>query len=319
MRKWFMIAWLAAALAPGAAAEEPAWKAELAAAREAMNAGNLEKAEAQLELARRAASITGDLDGDLAFAYETLAERYRRSGGLEAALARLDDAIEIWTEVIGASQPKLAALITEKARLYEKAGEWREAESHYRKAVSVLESCYSESDPAVAAALGRLAEHLAARGRLDEAGRAYGRARAILDEAFGPLSPELAASLEGYVGPLLAVSRYTQALDLEAAARRTGRLPARIGRGVRPPMLKSKDEPSFTEAARERRLQGKVTLAMVVGETGAPAAIWVTQPLGLGLDEEAVKAVSRWRFDPGTKDGQPVPVITAVEVNLRLL
>jgi outer membrane biosynthesis protein TonB len=45
----------------------------------------------------------------------------------------------------------------------------------------------------------------------------------------------------------------------------------------------------------------------------------VTQPLGLGLDEAAIRAVSQWKFDPGTKDGQAVPVIATIQVNFRLL
>jgi len=39
----------------------------------------------------------------------------------------------------------------------------------------------------------------------------------------------------------------------------------------------------------------------------------------MGLDEEAVSAVSQWRFEPGTKDGIPVPVAATIEVNCRLL
>jgi periplasmic protein TonB len=38
-----------------------------------------------------------------------------------------------------------------------------------------------------------------------------------------------------------------------------------------------------------------------------------------GLDAEAVAAVKRWRFRPGTKDGQPVTtaVIIVLEFNLK--
>lgn len=46
--------------------------------------------------------------------------------------------------------------------------------------------------------------------------------------------------------------------------------------------------------------------------------IRVATPLGMGLDEEAVRAVSVWNFDPATKDGKGVPVMINVEVNFRL-
>jgi hypothetical protein len=39
--------------------------------------------------------------------------------------------------------------------------------------------------------------------------------------------------------------------------------------------------------------------------------------LGLGLDENAVLALERWRFKPGLKDGKPVNVMLRVEVNFH--
>ena len=41
--------------------------------------------------------------------------------------------------------------------------------------------------------------------------------------------------------------------------------------------------------------------------------------LGMGLDQKAMEAVKRWRFEPGTKNGQPVTVEATVDVNFRLL
>jgi TonB family protein len=40
---------------------------------------------------------------------------------------------------------------------------------------------------------------------------------------------------------------------------------------------------------------------------------------GMGLDEMASAALLKWRFQPGTKDGQPVSVQATIEVNFRLL
>ncbi len=39
----------------------------------------------------------------------------------------------------------------------------------------------------------------------------------------------------------------------------------------------------------------------------------------MGLDEKAIEAVRQWRFKPGTRGGQPVPVHARVDVNFRLL
>jgi outer membrane biosynthesis protein TonB len=38
----------------------------------------------------------------------------------------------------------------------------------------------------------------------------------------------------------------------------------------------------------------------------------------MGLDENAVDAVRRYRFEPSTFQGKPVPVEIDVEVNFRL-
>jgi TonB family protein len=59
-------------------------------------------------------------------------------------------------------------------------------------------------------------------------------------------------------------------------------------------------------------------LEIIVNEKGIPTNIQVLSPMGYGLDERAVRAVEQWRFDPGRKDGQPVPILANVEVNFRL-
>ena len=45
----------------------------------------------------------------------------------------------------------------------------------------------------------------------------------------------------------------------------------------------------------------------------------MVEGLGYGLDEKAIEAVQQWRFTPGTKDGNPVPVAATIEVNFRLM
>jgi len=44
----------------------------------------------------------------------------------------------------------------------------------------------------------------------------------------------------------------------------------------------------------------------------------VLKPLPMGLDNAALEAVKRWKFTPGTLNGQPVPVIYNLTVNFRL-
>ena len=91
------------------------------------------------------------------------------------------------------------------------------------------------------------------------------------------------------------------------------------GRGVTPPQLLYKVEPEFSEDARKAKHQGVVVLSIEVDANGNVRNIRVQQGLGLGLDEKAMEAVSRWRFRPGLFDGKPVATEATVQVNFQLL
>jgi TonB family protein len=88
---------------------------------------------------------------------------------------------------------------------------------------------------------------------------------------------------------------------------------------VRPPTIVAKVEPQYSEEARKAGLQGMVLLKIIVDEGGKSRDPKVLRSLGLGLDEQAIVAVNNWQFQPGVKDGQPVPVQAQIEVNFRLL
>jgi len=94
--------------------------------------------------------------------------------------------------------------------------------------------------------------------------------------------------------------------------------PYRVGGGVSAPMLVSKTEPEYTEAAKEARYQGTVLLYVEISPEGKAINIRVLRSLGLGLDEKAMEAVKQWQFKPGMKDGSPVTVQAQIEVNFRL-
>jgi len=93
----------------------------------------------------------------------------------------------------------------------------------------------------------------------------------------------------------------------------------RIGGGVSAPVPIFKPEPEYSEEARKAKYQGSVTLAIVIMPDGSTSNIRVIRPLGLGLDEKAIEAVTKWRFRPSMKDGKAVAVSANVEVNFRLL
>jgi periplasmic protein TonB len=92
----------------------------------------------------------------------------------------------------------------------------------------------------------------------------------------------------------------------------------RVGAGVTPPRTIFNPDPEFSEEARKAKYQGVCLLGLVVGADGVPRNIHVLQSLGMGLDEKAIEAVKTWKFEPGTKDGHPVAVEIAVEVDFHL-
>ena len=57
-------------------------------------------------------------------------------------------------------------------------------------------------------------------------------------------------------------------------------------------------DPQYTDEAREAKLQGKVTLRVLVGADGRAAQIRLVQGIGLGLDERAEQAIRGWKFVP---------------------
>ena len=92
----------------------------------------------------------------------------------------------------------------------------------------------------------------------------------------------------------------------------------RVGNEVSAPRLLNKVEPVYSEEAREAKVQGTAVLKVEVWPDGKAHNIRVVRGLGSGLDEEAVKAIEQWEFEPGIKGGEPVRVAATVEVNFRM-
>lgn len=165
---------------------------------------------------------------------------------------------------------------------------------------------------------------------LEQADSLFKNALAL--EAAG--SPEAALTIELYASFLSRQGRDTAAQSLREQAsklrialgaeavviRRGASVSAlRVGNGVTPPSLAHKVEPQYADDARLAKYQGTVVVSVVVAADGTAQDMKVVRGLGLGLDVQALKAISEWRFTPGTKDGQPVPVEATIEVNFRLL
>jgi periplasmic protein TonB len=92
----------------------------------------------------------------------------------------------------------------------------------------------------------------------------------------------------------------------------------RVGGGVSAPRAIYDPDPEYSEEARKAKYQGKVLLWVIVGPDGRTRDIRVERSLGMGLDEKAIEAVRKWKFEPSLKDGRPVAVQVNIEVSFRL-
>ena len=90
--------------------------------------------------------------------------------------------------------------------------------------------------------------------------------------------------------------------------------------GVIPPKLISEVKPQYTPEAMQAKIQGSVMMDAVIRTDGTPEDIQITKSLDTeyGLDKQAVAALNQWRFEPGLKDGKPVPVRLTVEMLFTL-
>jgi Gram-negative bacterial TonB protein C-terminal len=77
--------------------------------------------------------------------------------------------------------------------------------------------------------------------------------------------------------------------------------------GFSPPAVVRDARSAFTRGAAEMGITGVSTIYLTVEANGAPSDFQVIEPLGAGLDEESLEAVSHFVFRPATQDGKPVP------------
>ena len=78
-------------------------------------------------------------------------------------------------------------------------------------------------------------------------------------------------------------------------------------------------DPQYTDEAREAKLQGTVTLQVLVSADGRASQIRIIKGIGLGLDERAMQSIRGWKFVPA-HDGahRTVPAWVTVEAIFRL-
>jgi protein TonB len=77
--------------------------------------------------------------------------------------------------------------------------------------------------------------------------------------------------------------------------------------------------PKFPDVARQRGIDGWVDVAFTVGSDGrvSDVAVIAAQPTGI-FEKAATDAVSRWRYQPVVRDGQPVSESTRLRLRFAV-
>ena len=107
--------------------------------------------------------------------------------------------------------------------------------------------------------------------------------------------------------------------DSEGLDAGEGASDALYARGISMPICDVCPYPIYTDEARHVKMQGTVTLRVLVNADGRASDIRVVRGVGYGLEERAVETVRGWKFTPAHDAARrPVAVWVTIEAVFRL-
>ena len=80
----------------------------------------------------------------------------------------------------------------------------------------------------------------------------------------------------------------------------------------------SKPRAQYTDAARNQGISGSIRLLIELSGDAKIKSILVLRGLGGGLTAQAIKAAKQIKFEPATKDGQPISVVKIIEYSFTI-
>ena len=86
----------------------------------------------------------------------------------------------------------------------------------------------------------------------------------------------------------------------------------------RPPRLLRQIQPTYPSEAFTKKIEGVVTVELLIDATGRVARVRVVRSIPL-LDAAAVAAVRQWVFEPALRKGWPVATLAIAPVSFRIL
>jgi TonB family protein len=96
--------------------------------------------------------------------------------------------------------------------------------------------------------------------------------------------------------------------------------PRRVGEELKYPVLLTRIAPEYPEVQRQARVEADLFFHILVRADGTLGQICLLQDsgTGLGFDDAATKAISKWRYEPARLDGEPIALPFAISVRFRL-
>ena len=91
--------------------------------------------------------------------------------------------------------------------------------------------------------------------------------------------------------------------------------------GLTPPTVKTKEPPkTYAKWARLSGTEGVAMMQGIVGTDGRIEQVRLLKSVDAkhGLDEEALRTVKQWTFDPATLDGKPVRMVVDLDIKFYL-
>lgn len=112
----------------------------------------------------------------------------------------------------------------------------------------------------------------------------------------------------------------TGGFGAQSVAQATGIKPQQLDSGppTTPVQITFKPNPTYTEEARNLKLEGEVLLEVMFGADGQLHVNRVVRGLGHGLDEAATVAANKMRFKAALRNGVPVDSTAVVHVMFQL-
>jgi protein TonB len=90
-----------------------------------------------------------------------------------------------------------------------------------------------------------------------------------------------------------------------------------VGGNVQQAMLVSQPRPVYPPLAKQARISGTVRFTAIIGRDGTIQNLTLVSGHPL-LVQSATEAVKQWRYKPTLLNGEPVEVVTQIDVNFTL-